>query len=76
MEVIFLHSDDWLMIYVDNKFVYEGHSISPEKMAALLNANVKSLNVDQEWAESNSGALPHKFTDIKDLPSILGEDDE
>lgn len=40
--------DDWIEIYMDNKLLYENHSISPTKLLDILEIKYESEFIEEE----------------------------
>ena len=63
-EVVIVHGDDWVGVYVDGKLRYEGHSIRPEQLLELLGINCRDFECDLDWLEEE-GNLPKDLKDVK-----------
>ena len=55
--VTFARCEDWIVMFVNGRKVESGHSLGEEAVAEALKGytvkNVFSIEVDQEWAETN-----------------------
>ena len=64
MKVSFVHGEDWIGLYVDDRLVMEGHSL---KVAAVLNAlgiEFEDFDADPEWL-GDRGTLPKTLASAK-----------
>lgn len=57
-------ADDWMGVYIDEKLVYEGHSIAEDKLIKLCNIEHELIWCDDEWL-CDRGNLPKEFKDVK-----------
>jgi len=63
-------ADDWIGIYVNDKLVYEGHSIYPTQLLDILKKhadagfNYEAVECDDDWL-AKRGNLPQNFNEVK-----------
>ena len=71
-KLLLLKVDGWVALYIDNKLVKQGHSISLEQFVETLNNNRCNINFESKWLTlggcdyiDESGRFPK---DLKNLP--------
>ena len=67
-KIVYVHSDDWCGLYVNDKLIYENHSIPTVTFAELMMGNqpIESFNmqcVDLDWMHE-VGNLPENLNDV------------
>lgn len=60
--------DDWSGVYINNKLVFEDHSISTKMLSEILNENkptddIVHIEADPDWMYE-VGTLPDDFKDV------------
>lgn len=73
--ITLIDADTWIGIYVDDKLVFENHSISPHNLLKLLNYSkieyFGRFEASLDWLDSR-GSLPLLLNDVK--VSYMGKD--
>ena len=75
-DIVLVYSEDWMMLYIDGKMVFQDHSIEPEDLLTILGIPYKLTGLrftayqDGEWdkvsdrrtslAESRDFIMRHK----------------
>ena len=63
-DIVIVHGDDWMGVYVNGKRVAENHSIYGDEMLAALGIEFEYRTADSEWLDEH-GRLPDELSDVK-----------